>query len=263
MPYAADELLQEAHNPRPNTYRDAPMNVVGKVITRHADGTIDVSLNSGGMLTHVLVCSPVLSTDSGSFYIPKNDLATQGTSAQGTYEPPTPATGRNIYCLVEFAANPFTRLPNSRMPFVRTFLPPDNVRFIGEEGLAYAGHESGVYETIDTEGNKQVNFPDGSWLSIGPTTTQKDMTKVSDNWVQPTGGQTVNLVFHHSSGTVLEVTTTGEFNISNSPKISFNNGTKGVSGVGDSVQITGTDSAGDTFTATGTITSGSSTVYVD
>lgn len=253
-PFTPDELIQEVRNPPPNPYRDAPASIAGKMVARHANGTIDVSLNSGGVLRNVMVCSPVLSTDSGDFYIPKNDLATQALGAQGPYEPPTPAQGSNVYCLVEFATNPFSKSPNSRMPFVRTFLPPDNIQFIGEVGLSYSGHESGIYETIDAGGNKQTNFPDGSWLSVGPTTTQKDMSAVNDNWEQPTGGSPINLIFHHSSGAVLEVSSTGVVSVTGASKIELNGSTAAVSRVGDSVSV-------NTSTGIGTITSGSTTVF--
>ena len=207
--YVPHNTINEAVRPAPNPYRDAPNAVVGKVVARHSDGTVDVSTAYGGLIPHVMVCSPFLSSDSGEFYIPKNDLATQPANANGNYEPPTPAEGRNIYCIVEYASQPFASKPHSRLPFIRTFLPPENNQMIGEDGLYFKGHESGVQETIDTGGNMQVRFADGSWLSIGPTTTLKDMSSVNPNYETPSGGQAVNLIFTHSSGNTLMMTSSG------------------------------------------------------
>lgn len=210
--YVPHHTINEAVRPSPNPYRDAPSNIVGKVVARHKDGTVDVSLGYGGFLPNVPVGSPFLSSDSGEFYIPKNDLATT-PSHPNNYEPPAPAEGRNIYCVVEFATQPFGKNPHSRQPFIRTFLPPSNNQMIGEEGLYFKGHESGVQETIDTGGNMQIRFADGSWLSIGPTTTLKDMSAVNSNYKAPSGGQAVNLIFTHSSGKTITMTSSGAVEI--------------------------------------------------
>lgn len=253
-PFAPHPGLEEATHPAPNPYRDAPQNVVGKVVGRHSNGTVDVSLGYGGLLTGVVVAAGCLSSDSGEFYIPINDLATTPTSAEGPYEPPTPATGRNIYCLVEFVVNPFSARGNSRMPFVRSFLPAENIGFIGEEGLYFKGHESGIYETIDAQGNRQLGFPDGSWMGFGPSTTQKDMSEVNPNWHPQTSTTPISITLHHSSGMELSLSPTGAISITGASSIALN-GTTPVALQGGAVSV---DVGGTIYT--GTITSGSSTV---
>ena len=96
-------------------------------------------------------------------------------------------------------------------------------------------------------------------MSVSTTGTPATATAINPAFPAPAQTTPVQFTFQTAAGA--QITLSGAtVTITGATKIVLNDGTQGVARLGDSVTVSGTDSAGDTFTATGTITSASHTV---
>ena len=245
-----DHALAKAQQPNP--YRKQPGAVLlwGKVSARHpADGTVDVTLDHGTVLPHVPVLPQWIGTLTGASYLPQVDPVTPQSTPQGPYGLPTPnpdPTANTLYAVVGWLEG------SGRQPVVVGFLPAPQSAFLPQTpGWQVFRHESGQWHAIDPSGNLTLGWPDGSTLAVttgsGPASPATD---INPAWPS-SSGSAVQVHLKLAGGATLDV-------VGNT--ITLNGGTAGIARVGDTVSVSGTDSAGDTFTATGTITSGSATV---
>ncbi len=237
----------------------------GKVVARHPDdGTMDIALSQGSTLTHVPVTGPWLSTSAGQVYQPHHDLTAPLPTAQGVWDLPIGSGKTDLWALVGFVqSNGQMHTPNA--PIILGFLPTSDGQMVFQTpGIAVWRHESGVYRvTLPAVGqHDEIHWPDGSYLVVGTDTTPHAMTQENAAWAPPTTATPAQVTYHHASGASLTIDSAGAItvNAASGQSLIFNGGTAGVARVGDTVSVSGTDSAGDSFTATGTITSGSATV---
>ena len=237
----------------------------GKVVARHPEtGTMDVAISQGGTLREVPVSGPWLSNTAGQVYQPHHDLAAPLPSTGGVWDIPIASGKTDLWAIVGFVQSSGQQTtPNS--PIILGFLPDrDGQMVFTTPGLAVWRHESGVYHvTYPTVGqHDEWHWPDGSALVVGTDTTPATMTNENAAWAPPTTSTPAQVTFTHASGARLTIDPSGNVAVSAAPgkTLTFNGGTKGVARIGDTVSVSGSDSAGDTFTATGTITSASTTV---
>lgn len=248
----SDGALHKAHRPNPYRKQAGAQLLWGKVSGRYpAEGRVDVTLDNGSILPKVPVSPQLVGTLTGSSYLPAVDPVQAQSTPQGPYGLPTPnahPAANELRVVVAWLEG------SGRQPLVIGFLPPTTTLppwLPTTPGWDVRRHESGQWEAIDPHGNVTMGWPDGSTLSItdgsGPA---KPATDINPKW-PATSGTEVTVHLQLAGGATVDIV---------GGTITLNGGTHGVARVGDTVSVSGTDSAGDTFTATGTITSGSQTV---
>lgn len=257
---------QVALQPKGAAYAEAQSRLQwGKVVARHPDtGTMDVALSQGSTLRDVPVSGPWLSNTAGQVYQPHHDLTAPLPSTGGVWDVPIASGKTDLWAIVGFVQSSGQQTtPNG--PIILGFLPdPDGQMVFTTPGLAVWRHESGVYHvTSPTVGqHDEWHWPDGSVLVVGTDTSPLAMIGENTAWDPPTMSTPASVTFTHASGASFTIDPTGNIAVqaASGKTLTFNGGTEGVARLGDTVSVSGTDSAGDSFTATGTITSGSTTV---
>lgn len=256
----------------PNPYRaiTGQRMLWGKISARHPEtGRVDVTLDHGSILPNVLMGPQMLGQTIGETYLPAVNLVTPEPTAQGPYGLPTlPASpaDNTQYVLVDWLEG------SGREPVVVGY-NPTTVSIIAPQkpGWKVFRHEAGYWETVDPDGNWTQTWPDGSTISVSTTGTPAQPTDINPQFPAPPATTPVQMTFQTAAGAKLIISGTtvtvtdgaGATAVLNNGvatitanTVNFNNGTKGVARLGDSVS--GTTSNGDTFT--GTITSASTTV---
>ena len=245
---------------QPNPYRSTTgvRLLWGKVSARHPEtGRVDVTLDHGTILPNCPVAPQMLGQTYGETYLPNSDPVTPQTTPQGPYGlpiVPADATQATQYALVDWLEG------SGREPVVIGFLPTLTSHIAPQApGWKVFRHEAGYWESVDPQGNWTQTWPDGSTLSVSTTGTPATATAINPAFPAPAQTTPVQFTFQTAAGA--QITLSGAtVTITGATKIVLNDGTQGVARLGDSVTVSGTDSAGDTFTATGTITSASHTV---
>ncbi len=202
-----------------------PMLSWGKVVMRHPeDGTFDVAIQNGSTFNHVQAISPYLGSKVGLFYLPTHDLTNPIQTKDGVWDIPIQSTKNDLYCVVGFLEG------SSRQSKILGFFNPAQTEMsFSTLGIKVDRHESGVYHITLPNGHDETHYPDGSYIVAGDTTSH-DMTLENSNWSPPTQGIKMPFVFHHSSGTVIQIDATGKVTVTSVNGVVFNNLTVGSGG---------------------------------
>lgn len=244
-----DGALAKAGWPNPYRKQQGAQFLWGKISGRYpAEGTVDVTLDHGTILPHVPVLPQMLGQVMGETYLPATDPVQPLSTPQGEYGLPTPhpdPTKSTVYAVVGWLEG------SGRQPVVIGILPSATSAIAPQDpGWKVFRHESGYWEAVDPLGNSTLTWPDGTTISISTNGTPAAPTDINPQFPSATGSA-VTYRLKLSGGAELLI---------QGDTITLNGGTRGVARLGDTVTVSGTDSAGDTFTATGTITSASTTV---
>ncbi len=228
---------------------------LGKVVDRHEDGTVDVTLAEGGTYPRVPVASWSLGTAVGEVYLPTFDPANPLPSPGGAWDVPGPSGTADLYCVVAAWQG------NARSVCVLGFVQPPvaSQMLFATLGLAVKRHESGVWSLITPDGSTEAHWPDGSYWRVGASTALHDMASENPAWSPPAGGAAEAMVLRHSSGAAVEISAVGAVTVtpaSGQPLVCGSAATaQPVARKGDAITVT--TSSG---TYTGTITGGSAEV---
>lgn len=183
----------------------------GKVIAvNKAARTVDVFLIGGGTLKNVRVLAPVAGSHEGSAYLPDVTVTAD--------EPSMVLGGSDTYCVVGYLSSDF------RQPIVMGLLFPTNFEssFAALDVNKRAG---GSYTAFDADGF-EINRPDGTFIRVGTSTTRvvDGATNSGKTPFDRTTGTAVgvpHIFISHSSGLKIDITTSGQIQITKAGGGSF------------------------------------------
>lgn len=179
----------------------------GKIVHRNSDNTVDVALQNGSTYQHVQIGANTLGSQVGNVYIPTHGLTNPVQTSSGVWDSPVDSTKGDLYVVLGFLDG------MSRQPKILGFFNPQQTEMsFSTLGLQCSRHESGVYDIILPSGFSEKHFPDGSYIASGGTSSY-DMKQENPNWNPPTQNTPMPFTFHHSSGTTIEIDTTGKLTI--------------------------------------------------
>jgi hypothetical protein len=252
LPQAALENHHALYPRREGLAGGMPGIYLGKIVDRHEDGTVDVTLAEGGTYPRVPVASWSLGTAVGEVYLPTFDPANPLPSPDGAWDVPGPSGTADLYCVVASWQG------NARSVCVLGFVQPPvaSQMIFATLGLAVKRHESGVWSLITPDGSTETHWPDGSYWRVGASTALHDMASENPAWAPPASGTAEAMVLRHSSGATVEISAAGAVTVtaaSGQPLVLGTAATaQPVARKGDAITVT--TSSG---TYTGTITGGS------
>ena len=173
---------------------------IGRVVRVWPEShSVDVMLLAGGLLEKVQLMSGFAGVGFGNSGLPA--LAeTKSPLPEGDDAP--------MWAIVGY-------LGHVTRPVCLGFLYPEVTQMLfSERGLHISRHESGIYNLLDTAGNYELAFPDGTFLKVGYSAEKRDLEgkDFDGKWHIP-AADPVQVTLAHSSGAKVVISPTGEITL--------------------------------------------------